>query len=169
MPIEHPFDTPMVTVGSRRESKRKARAPGRMVLTLNRAPALEKKKGSLMNRFIPSAMLIAASGIGFGSGRLLPTVAAVVGLIGVVIGGLALARSRGVGNGRAGAIVAAVLGLISLVIGGLHTANSAGGFGTGNGLAGAIVAIVVGLISMVLGGLALARSRRLEPGSHPGG
>src|SRR5438067_504317 len=85
----------------------------------------------------------AAGGIGIGSGRLLPTVAAAVGLFGVVIGGLALARSRRAGNGRAGAIVAAASGLISLVIGGLHTANSAGGFGTGNGLAGAIVAIVL--------------------------
>ncbi len=36
----------------------------------------------------------AAGGTGIGSGRLVPTVAAVVGLIGVVLGGLALARSR---------------------------------------------------------------------------
>jgi uncharacterized protein DUF6223 len=105
----------------------------------------------------------AAGGTGIGSGRLVPTVAAVVGLIGVVLGGLALARSAGrigTGNGRRGAIAAGVAGLISVVVGGLHSANSAGGFGTGNGLAGAIVAMVVGLISMVLGGLALARSRR---------
>jgi hypothetical protein len=105
----------------------------------------------------------AAGGIGIGSGRLVPTVAAVVGLIGVVLGGLALARSAsriGPGNGRRGAIAAGVAGLISVVVGGLHSANSAGGFGTGNGLAGAIVAMVVGLIGMLLGGLALARSRR---------
>jgi hypothetical protein len=104
----------------------------------------------------------AAGGTGIGSGRLVPTVAAVVGLIGVVLGGLALARSAnrvGTSNGRRGAI-AAVAGLISLVVGGLHSANSAGGFGTGNGLAGAIVAMVVGLIALVLGALALARSRR---------
>jgi len=104
----------------------------------------------------------AAGGTGIGSGRLVPTVAAVVGLIGVVLGGSALARSGnrvGTGNSRRGAI-ATVAGLISVVVGGLHSANSAGGFGTGNGLAGAIAAIVVGLISMVLGGLALARSRR---------
>jgi hypothetical protein len=81
--------------------------------------------------------------------------AAMVGLIGVVLGGLALT-----GNGRRGAIAAGAAGLISVAIGGLHTANSAGGLGTGNGLAGAIVAIVVGLISMVLGGLAVARARR---------
>lgn len=105
----------------------------------------------------------AADGTGIGSGRLVPTIAAVVGLIGVVLGGLALARSAGrigTGNGRRGAF-AAVTGLISVVVGGLHAANSAGGFGTGNGLAGAIVAMVVGLISLVLGGLVLARSRRI--------
>jgi hypothetical protein len=105
----------------------------------------------------------AAGGTGIGSGRLVPTVAAVVGLIGVVVGGLALARSAGrigTGNGRRRAIVALGAGLISVVVGGLHSANAAGGFGTGNGLAGAIVAIVVGLISMVLGGLVLARFRR---------
>lgn len=96
--------------------------------------------------------------IRIGSGRLLPTVAAVVGLIGVVIGKLALARSRGTGHGPGGAILAIVLGLISLVIGGLHAANSAGGFGTGNGRAGAIVAIALGLVGMVFGGLALLRS-----------
>ena len=97
----------------------------------------------------------AAGGIGIGSGRLIPSVAALVGLMGVVLGGVALGRSAG----RIG-IAAGVAGLISVIVGGLHAANSAGGIGTGNGLAGAIVAMVVGLISMVLGGLALARSRR---------
>src|SRR5688500_16295632 len=57
-----------------------------------------------------------------GPGRIGAAVAAVAGLIGAVIGGLALARSAGrVGNGtgRRGAIVALVLGPIALVIGGL--------------------------------------------------
>ena len=102
----------------------------------------------------------AAGATGIGSGRLVPTVAAVLGLIGVVLGGRARARSRRASNGRVGATLAVVLGLISLVIGGLHTANSAGAFGTGNGLAGAIVAIVLGLVGILLGALALARSRR---------
>jgi hypothetical protein len=106
-------------------------------------------------------------GIGIGTGRLLPTLAALLGLVGVVLGGFALARSRRAGGGRVGAIVAALLGLISLVIGGLHSANSAGGFGTGNGLAGAIVAVVLGLVGLVLGGLAAACSRRMEPASNP--
>ncbi|MBT2508351.1 hypothetical protein J7I98_21155 [Streptomyces sp. ISL-98] len=70
---------------------------------------------------------VAAGGIGTGSGRLGAIVAAVVGLIGVVIGGLALARSAGrigTGSGRAGAIVALVVGLIGMVLGGLALARS---------------------------------------------
>ena len=104
----------------------------------------------------------AAGSTGIGSGRLVPTIAAVVGVISVIGGGLALARTGriGAGNGRRGAVAAGVAGAISVVVGGLHSANAAGGFGTGNGLAGAIVAIVVGLIGMILSGLALARSRR---------
>lgn len=97
------------------------------------------------------------------SGRARALVGAVVGLISVLIGGLALARSTGRlgnGSGRAGAIVALVLGLIGLVLSVVHLGSSTGGFGTGGGRAGAIVALVLGLIGMNLGGLALARSRR---------
>jgi hypothetical protein len=96
-------------------------------------------------------------------GRTGALVAAVVGLIGAVIGGLALARSAGrtgSGNGRRGAIAALVLGPIGLVIGGLVVAAADGGLGTGNGLGGGVVAMVVGLIGIALGGLALTRSRR---------
>ena len=95
--------------------------------------------------------------------RIAASTAALVGLIGAVIGGLALARSAGRignGNGRRGAIVALVLGPIGLVIGGLVVATADGGVGTGNGVAGGVVAMMVGLIGMALGGLALARSRR---------
>jgi hypothetical protein len=105
----------------------------------------------------------AASVYTMSPGRIGATVAAVVGLIGAVIGGLALARSAGrigTGTGRRGAIVALVLGPIGLVIGGLVVATADGGLGTGNGLGGGIVAMMVGLIGMTLGGLALARSRR---------
>jgi hypothetical protein len=119
-----------------------------------------------MYEFNPPAMLVAA--IGIGAGRLVPTVAAVVGLIGVVLGGLALAWSTAgasAGHRQGVAIASVVAGLISLLVGVLHAANSAGGFGTGNGLAGAIVAIVLGLISLFLGGLAL---RRLGVQSQPG-
>ena len=95
--------------------------------------------------------------------RIAAIVAAVAGLIGAVIGGLALARSAGriaTGNGRRGAIVALVMGPIGLVIGGLVVVTADGGLGTGNGLGGGVVAMVVGLIGIALGGLALVRSRR---------
>jgi hypothetical protein len=95
--------------------------------------------------------------------RIMASGAAVTGLIGAVIGGLALARSAGrigAGDGRRGAIVALVLGPIGLVVGGLVVVTADGGLGTGNGIAGGVVAMMVGLIGLVLGGLALARSRR---------
>jgi hypothetical protein len=135
----------------------------------SRRVSMIQAKGSAMSiRHLLAApatvhVSVAVGGYEIGSGRTVPTMAAVLGLISVVVGGLALARSAGrlgVGNGRAGAIAGLALGLISAVIGGLHTANSAGGFGTGNGLAGAVVALALGLVGMVLGGLALARSRR---------
>jgi hypothetical protein len=110
-----------------------------------------------------SAQPDAASVYTMSPGRIGAVVAAVVGLIGVVSGGRALARSAGrlgTGNGRRGAIVALVLGPIGLVIGGLVVATADGGLGTGHGLGGGIVAMMVGLIGMALGGLALARSRR---------
>src|SRR5215813_2798453 len=63
------------------------------------------------------AVNITDGAIGITSGRARALVAAVVGLISLVVGGLALARSSGrigVGNGRAGAIVALALGLIGM-------------------------------------------------------
>ena len=93
--------------------------------------------------------------------RMTASMAVVVGLLGAVIGGRALARSaRRIGNGRRGAIVALVMGPIGLVMGGLVVATADGGLGTGNGLGGGIVAMMVGLIGMALGGVALVRSRR---------
>jgi hypothetical protein len=99
--------------------------------------------------------------------RLWATVVAMLGLVGVVIGGLALYRAaRHIGNhGRRGAIVALVAGLIALVNGGLNLSIATGGPGTGNGVVGGAAAFVLGLIALALGGLALARCRRtaLEP------
>jgi hypothetical protein len=103
------------------------------------------------------------SAIGITNGRAKAIVAAVVGLISLVVGGLARARSAcsiGTGSGRAGAIVALALGLIGMVLSVIHLGTSTGGFGTGSGRAGAIVALALGLIGMNLGGLALSRSRR---------
>ena len=100
---------------------------------------------------------------GLTSRRLWATTAAVLGLLGVVVGGLTLARSAGrigTGNGKMRAIVALVAGLIAVVNGGLNLATAKGGPGSGNGVVGAAAALVLGLIAMVLGGLARARSRR---------
>jgi hypothetical protein len=95
--------------------------------------------------------------------RLTASVAALVALLGAVIGGLALVRSArgtGPGKGRRGAIAALVLAPLGLLAGGLVVATARGGLGTGHGLAGGVVAMVVGLLGMTLGGMALARSRR---------
>ncbi|MGW0591767.1 DUF6223 family protein [Streptosporangium sp. NPDC002607] len=105
------------------------------------------------------------------AGRLWSLVAALLGLAGVVVGGLALARSAGrigTGNGRRGAIVALVAGLAGAVVGGLVVAAADGGPGTGYGIVGGYVALVVGLIAVVLGGLALARSHRTGAPTGPG-
>jgi hypothetical protein len=96
--------------------------------------------------------------------RLWAAAAAALALVGVVIGGLALARPDGrfgTASGRLGAIVALVAGPIAAVNGGLVLAIADGGPGSGNGVVGGAAALVLGLIAAVLGGLALARSRRV--------
>ena len=89
------------------------------------------------------------------AGRARALVAAAVGLISLVIGGVAWARS-----GRVAAIVAVVLGLIGVILSVVHLSTVTGGFGTGGGRAGAIVALVLGLIGISLGGLVLGRRSR---------
>ena len=97
---------------------------------------------------------------GITSGRARAMVGGVVGLLSLIIGALALARSgRRIGNGRAGAIVALALGLLGIILSVIHLGMSTGGIGTGSGRAGAIVALVLSLIGISLGGLALARFR----------
>src|SRR5262245_2485037 len=67
--------------------------------------------------------------IATGSGRAGATVAALVALIGVIVGGLALGRSRagiGAGKGRDGAVVALVTSLMGMALAGLHLATSNG-------------------------------------------
>jgi uncharacterized protein DUF6223 len=94
--------------------------------------------------------------------RLWATAAALLGLIAVIIGGLALVRpvSRfGTASGPLGAILALVVGLVAAVNGGLNVAVATGGPGTGNGVVGGAAAFVLGLMATATGGLALARSR----------
>jgi hypothetical protein len=96
-------------------------------------------------------------------GRIAASFAAVSGLVGAIIGGLAFARSgrrSGFGDGRRAATIALVLAPIGVVIGGVVVATADGGLGTGHGFGGGIVAMTVGLIGMTLGAVALNRSRR---------
>jgi len=94
--------------------------------------------------------------------RLWATTVAVLALIAVVIGGLALRQSGPIGSSNVGMlpIIALVAGLIAVVNGALNLTMATGGPGTGNGVVGGAAALVLGLIGMALGGLALARSRR---------
>ncbi|MEV4362164.1 DUF6223 family protein [Nonomuraea sp. NPDC049625] len=89
-------------------------------------------------------------------GRLWSLVAIALGLVGVILGGLALARS----TGRARAVVALAAGLAGAVVGGLVVAAAEGGPGTGYGIVGGVIALLVGLVGVALSGLALTRSRR---------
>lgn len=110
-----------------------------------------------------SVQPVAADVYTMSSGRIGAFAAAVLGLAGVVVGGLALARPAGrlgTGSGRLGAVVALAAGLVGMALGGLVVATSDSGIGTGNGRGGAYLALVVGLVAVVLGGLALARARR---------
>lgn len=108
----------------------------------------------------PAATYASVAGYEVGTGRLVPSAAAIIGLFSVIIGWRSATRAARTGNAANAAILAMAVGLISAVIGGVHAANAAGGLGTGNGLAGAVVALALGVIGVIIGGLALARSRR---------
>ncbi|MGC4769078.1 DUF6223 family protein [Micromonospora sp. DT44] len=105
---------------------------------------------------------MAASVTTMSTGRLGASVGGLLGLAGVIVGALALARptSRvGTGSGMLGATVALASGLLAVGLGALVVATSDSGIGTGNGRGGAYVALVVGLAALGLGGLALRRVR----------
>lgn len=97
--------------------------------------------------------------------RLWATTVALLALVGVICGGLALRRSAGridPRNVRWRATVALVAGLIAVVGGGLNVAFATGGPGTGNGVVGGAAALVLGLVAIVLGGLARSPASRLR-------
>ncbi|MFD5843124.1 DUF6223 family protein [Streptomyces chartreusis] len=111
------------------------------------------------------ALIMAAEGGVIGDGRTGANLALAVGLIGVVIGGLALARVAGrisTGNARTGGVAAVAAGLVGTALAVLHLATSSGGPGTGNGMVGAVVAIPLGLIAAALGRRTLTHSRHTE-------
>ena len=95
--------------------------------------------------------------------RLWATLSAVLALVSVIVGGLALTRSAnrgGTATGSRGGRFALVAGTIAGVIGGIVLATADGGPGTGNGIVGAIAALALGLLAVAFGGLALTRARR---------
>ena len=95
--------------------------------------------------------------------RLWATSVALLALVGVIVGGRALASPasrHGVASGPSGARVALIVGLIAATNGALNLAVAHGGPGTGNGVVGGAAAFVLGLIAAALGALGLARSRR---------
>jgi hypothetical protein len=103
----------------------------------------------------------AIGGYQLGTGRLVPSVAAVLALAGAVVAVRALARSRRPGADDPGWAVGAVAASqVGAAVGGVHAANAARGLGTGNRLAGGVVAVAVGAVGTVAAALVLARSRR---------
>ncbi|MFF5480919.1 DUF6223 family protein [Streptomyces sp. NPDC012935] len=110
-------------------------------------------------------LAVAAEGGVIGDGRSGANLALGVGLVGVAIGWLALARVAGrfsTGNARTGAMAAMVVGMVGTALAALHLATSSGGPGTGNGMVGAVAAIPLGLIAMAFGRRALSHARRTE-------
>ena len=106
---------------------------------------------------------IAASVTDMSAGRATAIVAALLGLVGVVVGGLTLSRSRRqnqTGTGHRRGLLAMSAGAISIVLGLVVVATADGGLGTGNGLGGALVAVLIGVASTVLGGRVLFRYGR---------
>ena len=108
---------------------------------------------------LSASTVVALGGYELGSGRTVPTVAAGLGLLSVLVAGWVRTRRAAVGP-RRGAAVALGLGLVAATVGAVHGANAAGGLGTGNGLAGAIVAVVLGLAGALIAGSVLARAAR---------
>lgn len=110
----------------------------------------------------PAAQEAAVGAYTLTTGRALSLVGTLLGLAGVVIGGLALARVRRISAGtrKKWGVAALGAGVACLVIGGVVLAAADGGPGTGYGVVGGYVDLAVGLIAVVLGGLVLARSRR---------
>lgn len=97
-------------------------------------------------------MLVAlAQTYGMTAGRAWSLVGGALGLVGVVLGVMALA-----GRFRL-PVVTLALGVAGAVIGLVVVAMAQGGPGTGYGIVGGYVSLVVGLVAALLGGIALRR------------
>jgi hypothetical protein len=87
---------------------------------------------------------------GITKGRAASLVGGVAGLISLIIGGVALARSKRAHGDKRYQNAAMLLGLVAIILSVVHLINSTG-IGTGGGRAGAIVALLLGLIGTSLG------------------
>ena len=99
---------------------------------------------------------------GITPGRAKSLVGVALGLISLVIGWRAKARSTaGKGNrGRNGAIIGISLGIIAIVLSIIHLYTSASSaFGSGGGKAGALVAVALSLIGISLSAFVLRRHK----------
>ena len=104
-----------------------------------------------------------------GSGRLGPTITALLGLAAAVLGGRALVRARRPGDRLSSDVrhhrpTILLLGTSAVLLGGLFLAAADGGPGTGNGVVGSAAAIVLGLVAIGLDRFA-AGQRSHSPGS----
>lgn len=109
---------------------------------------------------------LAADVYTMGPGRLAAVAGALIGLVGVAAGALALARATGRttrGDARTGALVAWAAGAVAVAAGVAVVVTAEGGLGTGNGLGGGVVAALLGLTAATLGRLAWVRT---GSGSH---
>ncbi|CAL9354214.1 hypothetical protein SUDANB15_00523 [Streptomyces sp. enrichment culture] len=112
-----------------------------------------------------TALMAAAEGGIIGDGRTGANLALGAGLLGLVIGWLALARADrriNTGNARTAGTAAVAVGTVGTVLAVLHLATSSGGPGTGNGLVGAVAAVPLGLGAVLLGRRALTRCHRAD-------
>lgn len=112
---------------------------------------------SVQHLLATTHVMAQSSGAYLTAGRFWSLVAVLLGLVGVIVGGRALARSRRVGVARRNAVVALVAGMAGTGIAGVVVAAAEGGPGTGYGIVGGFMGLVVGLVAMVLAGLALRR------------
>jgi hypothetical protein len=115
---------------------------------------------------IPAAITIT------GSGRLGPTITALLGLVAAVLGARALARARRPvdqtpSNLRDHPPAALLLGVVAVLLGGLFLATADGGPGTGNGVVGSAAAIALGVIAIALDRFASMQQGRSAGPTNP--
>lgn len=100
-----------------------------------------------------------------GSGRLGPTITALVGITAAVLGARRLVRTTRPAETTSSVLhdqgrVALMLGIFAIVVGGVLLAAADGGPGTGNGVVASAAAIVFGVVAIGLDRLAATRHHR---------